>query len=92
MLLIEDEIVQGTRMSEEQLRLEIAVALYEKGIFSFGQARRLARMDWFSFRNLLDERNVAANYDLEGFEKDLEAIKSFPHPTLSGQIQPGVEK
>lgn len=80
MLIIEDEIVQGTHLSEEQLRLEIAVALYEKGIFSFGQARRLARMDWFSFRNLLAERNVAANYDLEGLEKDLEAIKSFPHP------------
>jgi len=80
MLIIEDEIVQGTHLSEEQLRLEIAVALYEKGIFSFGQARRLARMDWFSFRSLLDERNVAANYDLEGLEKDLEAIKSFPRP------------
>jgi predicted HTH domain antitoxin len=78
MLLIEDEIVQGTRMSEEQLRLEIAIALYEKGIFSFGQARRLAKMDWFSFRNMLHERNVAANYDEEDFEKDMEAVKSFP--------------
>lgn len=79
MLLIEDEIVQGTRLSEDQLRLEIAVALYEKGIFSFGQARRLAKMDWFSFRNLLDDRSVAANYDLDGLEKDLESIKSYPH-------------
>jgi len=74
MLIIEDEIVKGTNLNEEQLRLEIAVALYEKGILSFGQARRLARMDYIPFEKLLFDRGVPNPYSLADLQADLETL------------------
>lgn len=74
MLLIEDEIVKGTQMSEEQLRMEIAIALYEKGILSFGQARRLAHLDYLNFETLLFERKVPYPYTSEDLHSDIETL------------------
>ena len=78
LLTLPDNIIPAGQFTEEELLTELAVALYANGKISFGQARRLAGMDWFSFRTLLSERNVPANYDEEDLEKDLDAIKSFP--------------
>lgn len=78
LLTLPDNIIPEGQFTEKELLIELAVALYANGKISFGQARRLAGMDWFSFRNLLAERQVPANYDEDDLEKDLEAIKSFP--------------
>lgn len=80
LLAIPENIISAERFSQEELLLELAIALYAAGKISFGQARRLAGMDWFSFRQTLSERNVPANYDLDDFERDLESIKSFSLP------------
>lgn len=78
LLTLPENIIPEGQFTEEELLTELAVALYAAGKISFGQARRLAGMDWFSFCNLLAERKVPANYDEEDLEKDLDAIKSFP--------------
>lgn len=78
LLTLPDNIIPAGQFTEEELLTELAVALYAAGKISFGQARRLAGMDWFSFRTLLSERNVPVNYDEGDFKKDLNAIKSFP--------------
>ena len=78
LLTLPDDIIGSDQFTEQELLTELAIALYASGKISFGQARRLSGLDWFSFRNLLSERNVASNYDVEGFEKDIETVKSFP--------------
>ncbi len=78
LLTLPDDIISSEQFSEAELLMELAIALYVAGKISFGQARRRAGMDWFRFRQLLSERNIASNYDKEELYKDLETIKSLP--------------
>lgn len=66
------------QFSESELLIELAIALYANGKISFGQAHKLAGMDWFSFRKLLAERKVPYHYDEEDLNDDLKVIESFP--------------
>jgi predicted HTH domain antitoxin len=77
MLVISDELVQSTKMSERDLKIEIAIALYEKGILSFGQARKLAGMEYFEFEKLLFDRNVPSGYTADDLESDLATLKKL---------------
>ncbi len=74
MLVIADEIVKSTKLSEQALKLEIAVALYEKGILSFGQARKLSNMGYFEFEKLLFDRKVPSGYTPEDLESDIATL------------------
>jgi predicted HTH domain antitoxin len=55
----------------DQLRRELAVALYARGILSFGKARELARMDVYEFGRLLGERQIPRHYDDDDLREDL---------------------
>ncbi|MBL7776567.1 MAG: UPF0175 family protein [Saprospiraceae bacterium] len=70
-LTIPDEIFDSLDLTEQELLLELAVALYASQKISFGKARRLAGLDWYRFRQVLSDRNIPAHYDLEQFEEDL---------------------
>lgn len=70
-LTIPDDILSSLNMAEEELLLELAVALYTVQKISFGTARRLAGLDWYRFREILAERKIPAHYDIEQFEEDL---------------------
>jgi predicted HTH domain antitoxin len=74
---IPDEIAQMTRLSETDMRIEIAVYLYEKKRLSIGKARKLAGLDLISFQKELSKRNVYIHYDINDLEKDLENLKSL---------------
>lgn len=72
-LYLPDNVLPAN-MSEEELRLELAIALYAINRISFGKARKLAEVDWFTFRQILDERGGPAHYDEEDFQQDLETL------------------
>lgn len=59
---------------QEQLTIELALRLYQKGILSFGKARELAKLNKWEFQEKLAKENIALNYDLEELERDLETI------------------
>jgi len=73
------EILEANNLSEDDLRLELAVALYAARKISFGQARRLSGLDWFSFRTALHERQIPAHYDVEDLETDIKNLQHL-HP------------
>lgn len=58
MVLIEDEILQSAKITEQGLRVELAVLFYQQQRLSFGQARKLAGLDYAAFERLLFERNI----------------------------------
>ena len=74
-LHIPDSVAQALRLPEEQitkeLLRELAVALYARGILSFGKARELAGMSKYGFSRLLGERNIPRHYGKEELEDDL---------------------
>mgnify|MGYP001179136372 CR=1 FL=1 len=74
MLVITDDILRSTKLSEQEFKLEIAIALYEKGILSFGQARKLADMGYFEFEKLLFDRQVPLDYKSEDLESDMATL------------------
>ena len=63
--------------AKEMIRRELAVHLYKEGILSFGNARRLAKMDKISFHFFLGERKIERNYDLEDYQSDQEEVEKW---------------
>jgi len=62
---------------EERLRVELASGLYEKGIASLGQARRIAGLSKRDFLELLAKEGVPIRYGEEELREDLEAAKKL---------------
>lgn len=77
MILIEDNILETTQLTEQEIRTELAIALLLQRRLSFGQARKLAGMAYFEFEKLLADRNVPASYDEAAFEKDLLTLEKL---------------
>jgi predicted HTH domain antitoxin len=63
MLLIDDTYVNASGLSEKELKLEIAVILFEKEKLSLRKAAALAEMHWLDFMKELDKRQIALHYD-----------------------------
>ncbi len=76
-LVISDEILQSARMSEDELKQEIAVLLFQKGKLSLGQASKLAKVSQLQFQHLLASRQISIHYDVNDFEQDLETLKEL---------------
>lgn len=73
-LIINDKDLKTAQLSEDELRLEIAILLYEKGQFSMGQAGKFAGMNRISFQKELGRRKISVNYDMEELERDLKTL------------------
>lgn len=69
-----DEILQIANMSEEEVRVELALPLYQRGKLSMGQAARLAGMNRIRFQFLLGSREIPVNYNEKAFQEDLDTI------------------
>ncbi|MFN6474271.1 MAG: UPF0175 family protein [Nostoc sp. SerVER01] len=72
---ISDSIVQALRLPEQriqqELRRELAIALYTQEILPFGKARELAEMDKYEFGQLLAGRQVVRHYGFKELNDDL---------------------
>jgi predicted HTH domain antitoxin len=55
----------------QELRRELAIALYAQGMLSFGKARELAEMETYEFGKLLGERQISRHYGREELEDDI---------------------
>jgi predicted HTH domain antitoxin len=58
-----DDLLDSARMTESELKQEMAVHLYVQGRLSIGKARELAAMPLWQFRQLLASRQIPAHYD-----------------------------
>jgi predicted HTH domain antitoxin len=76
-IVIPDEILRATRMSEQELTQALAVALFEKGKLSLGQAARLAGTSQGDFRALLSAQGVSLHYDVTELEQDLATLREM---------------
>ncbi len=78
-VVIPEEVLQAANITEEDLRKEIALMLFEQQRLSLGQAIDLSGLDRLSFQRLLAERNVPLHYDVEEFEADLKTLRELGH-------------
>ncbi len=79
------EVPEGLRVPpnelEERLRIELALRLYEKGIASLGQARRIAGISKWDFLELLAREGIPLHYGEEELKEDLEAARKLARKT-----------
>ncbi len=74
-LLIADEILKASGLSESELLLEIVIMLFEKEKLTLGKASRLAGIDQIQFQRLLASRRIPVHYDVAEFREDIKSLK-----------------
>lgn len=79
-LSIPDEVVIAIKWPrkqlDQQLAIEMAFALYGRGFISMGSARRLAKLDKWTFLEGLAERQIERHYGKYELEEDIEYAKT----------------
>jgi predicted HTH domain antitoxin len=58
MLVLDDEFVKAAEISESDLKLEIAILLFQKDKITSGKAAKLAGIHFLEFWKELSERNI----------------------------------
>lgn len=76
-LQIPQDILDSARLTPKDLKVEIAVHLYEEGRLSLGKARELAGMSLWEFRQMLAARGIAPHYDVEDLEEDMATLREL---------------
>ena len=72
-----EEGMLGTTDSEDEIRRELALHLFEEDKLSFGKARELSGMSVWDFQQLLGSRGIPVHYDVESYENDRETLKQL---------------
>ncbi len=76
-VVIPDDILRATRMTENELKLEIAIMLYKQEKISSGKARAWTGLTVIEFQHELAKRGLYINYDVEDFESDVRTLQSM---------------
>ncbi len=79
-LVIPDELLMAAGMTEEELKCEIALMLYQQGRITLAQASRFAGMTRLQFQHLLASRRIPVHYDASDLEEDLKTMKEMKRP------------
>ena len=73
-LTIGDDVLRSARLSAEELRLELAIALFREERLTLAQAAEVAEIDRLSFQRALARRKIPIPYD---FDSDLETLRQM---------------
>lgn len=75
LLEIPDQVAQAIRLplvdQQQQVMTELAIALYARGILSFGKARELTTLSKAEFGLLLGRRGIPRHYTEQDVEDDI---------------------
>jgi predicted HTH domain antitoxin len=61
---------------EQAIRLELALQLYAKNIFTFAQARHLANLSIWEFQQILGQHKIERHYNEADLAQDIETINA----------------
>ena len=78
-ITIPDSIANSAHLTEEEIKQEIAITLYQKKRLTFAQARRIADLSRIEFQRLLGSHCVAV-YDVSDFEEDMRTLDLTQKP------------
>lgn len=70
-LVISEDIVQASGLSEKELVLELIILFFERKKISIVKASQLAKMPLLQFQNELALRNINIHYDETDLDVDL---------------------
>lgn len=77
-IVISDEIVEASQLTQAEFLQEVAVHLFESGRLTVGYAAQMAEMDLVAFKSLLKQRKIPLyHYDVEDFEVDIKNLREL---------------
>ena len=77
-LVISDEIIKASELSQAEFLQEIALHLFQSGRLTLGYAAKMAEMEKPAFQAFLKSRQVPLYvYDVEDFEVDLKSLREL---------------
>ena len=77
LLEVPQDILDSARLTAADLKVEMAIHLYEQGRLSIGKARELAGMALWEFRQLLASRGISPHYDVEDLDEDVSTLREM---------------
>ena len=75
LVTLPDELLLSTKLTEAELKTELALALYQQERLTLGQAALLAGLPQLDFQRILASRRIPLHYGLEAMEQDLQRAK-----------------
>ena len=77
LVTLPDHIPALERMSEQELKRELAVALYTARKLTLVQATDVAATSLFEFQAILRDRRIPQHYDAADLDQDLLALREL---------------
>jgi predicted HTH domain antitoxin len=74
-LTLPDEILESTNLTQAELRVELALALFQRERLTLGQAALLSELPQLDFQRLLASRQIPLHYSIDAMEQDLRRAK-----------------
>ena len=74
---VADNILQQSGLTPDELLLEIAIALYQRGKLSMGKASQLAKVHRVVFQRALGLRGIPVNLTWEDVSRDLKTLEEL---------------
>jgi predicted HTH domain antitoxin len=65
-------LLNAASITPEELKLELAVHLYETRRLSIGHAREMAGLSLWEFRQILASRKISPHYDVSDLDEDMQ--------------------
>ena len=80
---IPEHLLQAAHTTPDELKVEIAIHLYQQRRLSIGHARELANMSLWEFRQLLASRRIAPHYGIADLDEDMATWTKLENRRLS---------
>jgi predicted HTH domain antitoxin len=69
------DIPDALEISESDLRIELAISLFQQERITLGTASQLAGLHQIEFQQLIASRGICIHYDVEDLEQDLNSLR-----------------
>ncbi len=73
---IPDVILKNSGLSEEQVKLGVAISLFQMEILTLAQAAKLCHLNRMQFQQELAKRKIPIHYGVEELEEDIRTFGS----------------
>jgi predicted HTH domain antitoxin len=74
-ITISDDILGSSGLTEEELRRELAIALFQIERLTLAQAARLANQTQLDFQKALASRHIPIHYGPRELDEDLQTVR-----------------
>ena len=77
-ITIPDEVLASSGLTENELRRELAIALFQVERLTLAQAAKFADQTQLEFQQVLVSRRVPIHYGPEELDEDLQTVRRVP--------------